>query len=115
MTTERTDSLSYAGVRENLVLTLDQVTLNSWNEVLVQRYDGEHALVRCLRDFLNSLGQRKHRPRLRVRCFCHNRAQAIRQRVEDIFDTAQSLLDQALNHRYLLQVAQYTHVLELQP
>ncbi|WP_060507622.1 class I adenylate cyclase [Pseudomonas sp. NBRC 111124] len=115
MTTERTDSLSYAGVRENLVLTIDQVTLNSWNEVLVQRYDGEHALLRCLRDFLNSLGQRSHRPQVRVRCFCHNRAQAISQRVEEIFDTAQLLLDQGLNHRYLLQVAQYTHVLELLP
>ncbi|MBH3411859.1 class I adenylate cyclase [Pseudomonas putida] len=115
MTTERTDSLSYAGVRENLVLTLDQVTLNSWNEVLVQRYDGDHALLRCLRDFLNSLGQRSHRPQVRVRCFCHNRAQAIAQRVEEIFDTAQLLLDQGLNHRYLLQVAQYTHVLELLP
>ncbi|RBL66193.1 adenylate cyclase, partial [Pseudomonas sp. MWU13-2625] len=45
MTTERTDSLSYAGVRENLVLTLDQVTLNSWNEVMVGRYDAEHALL----------------------------------------------------------------------
>ncbi|EKT4522589.1 class I adenylate cyclase [Pseudomonas putida] len=115
MTTERTDSLSYAGVRENLVLTLDQVTLNSWNEVLVHRYDGEHALVRCLRDYLNSLGQRRHRPRLRVRCFCHNRAQAITQRVEGIFATVQQLLDQGLNHRYLLQVAQHTHVLELEP
>ncbi|WP_060478660.1 class I adenylate cyclase [Pseudomonas monteilii] len=115
MTTERTDSLSYAGVRENLVLTLDQITLNSWNEVLVQRYDGEHALLRCLQDFLNSLGQRSHRPHLQVRCFCHNRAQAISQRVEEIFDTAQLLLDQRLNHRYLLQVAQYTHVLELLP
>ena len=115
MTTERTDSLSYAGVRENLVLTLDQITLNSWNEVLVQRYDGEHALLRCLRDFLNSLGQRSHRPRVRVRCFCHNRAQAISQRVEDIFDTVQLLLDQDRNYRYLVQVAQHTHVLELLP
>ncbi|MEG0246685.1 MAG: class I adenylate cyclase [Pseudomonas sp.] len=115
MTTERTDSLSYAGVRENLVLTLDQVTLNSWNEVLVQRYDGDHALLRCLRDFLNSLGQRGHRPQLRVRCFCHNRAQAIEQRVEDIFATVQRLLDQGANHRYVLQVAQHTHVLALLP
>ncbi|WP_449430612.1 class I adenylate cyclase [Pseudomonas putida] len=115
MTTERTDSLSYAGARENLVLTLDQVTLNSWNEVLVQRYEGEHALVRCLRDFLNSLGQRSHRPRIRVRCFCHNRAPAISQRVEEIFDTLQRLLDPGLEHRYVLQVAQHTHVLELQP
>ncbi|MHC6228006.1 class I adenylate cyclase [Pseudomonas sp. X10] len=114
MTTERTDSLSYAGVRENLVLTLDQVTLNSWNEVLVQRYDGEHALVRCLRDYLNGLGQHPHRPRLRVHCFCHNRAHAISQRVEEVFETAQRLLDQGLSHRYLLQVQQHTHVLELQ-
>ncbi|MGE7990748.1 class I adenylate cyclase [Pseudomonas sp. NPDC089554] len=113
MTTERTDSLSYAGVRDNLVLTLDQVTLNSWNEVLVQRYDGDHALPRYLRDFLNSLGQSTHRPRVRVRCFCQSRAQAIAQRVEDIVDTLQLLLDQGLKHRYLLQVAQHTHVLEL--
>lgn len=115
MTTERTDSLSYAGVRENLVLTLDQITLNSWNEVLVQRYDGEHALMRCLRDFLNSLGQRRQRPRLQVRCFCPSRAQAISQRVEALFDTAQQLLQQGQHYRYLIQAAHYTHALELLP
>lgn len=114
MTTERTDSLSYAGVRENLVLTLDQVTLNSWNEVQVQRYEGEHALLRCLRDYLNGLDHSSHLPRLQVRCFCHNRAQAIAQRVEEVFSSARALLAQNLNHRYLLQVEQYTHVLELQ-
>lgn len=117
MTTERTDSLSYAGVRENLVLTLDQVTLNSWNEVQVLRYDGEHALLRCLRDYLNSLDHNgtdnTHRPKLRVRSFCHNRALAIAQRVEEVFITAQALFDQRLNQRYLIQVQQHTHVLEL--
>ncbi|MDD0976674.1 class I adenylate cyclase [Pseudomonas fontis] len=113
MTTERIDSLSYAGVRENLVLTLDQVTLNSWNEVQVQRYDGEHALLRCVRDYLNNLGKGAHRPRLRVRCFCHNRAQAIAQRVEEVFVQAEALLRQGLNSRYLIQVQQHTHVLEL--
>ncbi|MEE1865552.1 class I adenylate cyclase [Pseudomonas auratipiscis] len=114
MTTERTDSLSYAGVRENLVLTLDQVTLNSWNEVQVHRYEGEHALLRCLRDYLNGLGDCSHRPRLRVQCFCHNRAPAIALRVEEVFLNAQALLAQHLNFRYLLQVQQHTHVLELQ-
>ncbi|PQZ94252.1 MULTISPECIES: class I adenylate cyclase [Pseudomonas] len=112
MTTERTDSLSYAGVRDNLVLTLDQVTLNSWNEVLVSRYDGPHALLDCLRDYLNQLPP-NHLPRLRVRCFCHNRAQFIAQRVEEIFDTAQNLLLGQSNHRYLLQVQQHYHVMEL--
>ncbi|WLI06549.1 class I adenylate cyclase [Pseudomonas sp. FP597] len=114
MTTERTDSLSYAGVRENLVLTLDQVTLNSWNEVMVSRYDGPHALLDCLRDYLNQLPS-DHLPRLRVRCFCHNRAQFIAQRVEEIFDTAQHLLLGQSNHRYLLQVQQHYHVMELIP
>ncbi|MFJ2365047.1 class I adenylate cyclase [Pseudomonas sp. NPDC087697] len=115
MTTERTDSLSYAGVRENLVLTLDQVTLNSWNEVLVSRYDGAHALLDCLCDYLNNLPRGPEQPRLRVRCFCHNRAQFIAQRVEEILDTAQNLLLSQLNHRYLIQVQQHYHVLELVP
>ncbi|WP_439863727.1 class I adenylate cyclase [Pseudomonas antarctica] len=114
MTTERTDSLSYAGVRDNLVLTLDQVTLNSWNEVMVSRYDGPHALLDCLRDYLNQLPP-NHLPRLRVRCFCHNRAQFIAQRVEEVFDTAQNLLLSQGNYRYLLQVQQHYHVMELMP
>jgi adenylate cyclase class 1 len=114
MTTERTDSLSYAGVRENLVLTLDQVTLNSWNEVLVSRYDGAHALLDCLRDYLNNLPGGSQ-PRLQVRCFCHNRARFIARRVEELLDTAQNLLLSKLNHRYLIQVQQHYHVLELVP
>jgi adenylate cyclase class 1 len=115
MTTERTDSLSYAGVRENLVLTLDQITLNSWNEVMVNRFDGPHALLDCLRDYLNNLPNGPRQPKLRVRCFCHNRAQFIAQRVEDILDTAQNLLLSQLNHRYLIQVQQHYHVMELVP
>jgi len=115
MTTERTDSLSYAGVRENLVLTLDQVTLNSWNEVLVNRFDGPHALLDCLRDYLNNLPDGAQQPRLRVRCFCHNRAPFIAQRVEEILDTAQNLLLSKLNYRYMIQVQQHYHVLELVP
>src|SRR5471030_1261535 len=113
MTTERTDSLSYAGVRENLVLTLDQVTLNSWNEVLINRYHGPHALLDCLCNYLNHLPIGRQLPRLRVRFFCHNRAQFIAQRVEEVLNTAQELLLGNLNHRYLVQVQQHYHVLEL--
>ncbi|MBB2494037.1 class I adenylate cyclase [Aquipseudomonas ullengensis] len=114
MTTGRTDSLGYSGVRENLVLTLDQLSLNSWNELLVSRYDGPHALLDCLRDFLNSLPADGRRPNLRVRCFCRNRAAAIAQRVEELFSDALSHLGEQ-HQRYLLQVQQHYHVLELQP
>lgn len=115
MTTERTDALSYAGVRENLVLTLDQVTLNSWNETLVSRYDGPHALLDCISELLSNLGGDLETPRIRVRCFCHNRAPAIAQRVEELVRTARLLHARGLNHRYLIQVQQQYHVLEMNP
>lgn len=115
MTTERTDSLSYAGVRENLVLTLDQITLNSWNEILVSRYDGVHALLDCLSELLSNLPEGAMQPAVRVRCFCHNRAPAIAQRVEELVATAQLLHAASLNHRYLIQVQQQYHVLEMVP
>ncbi|GAB7528690.1 class I adenylate cyclase [Pseudomonas sp. 3A(2025)] len=113
MTTERTDSLSYGGARENLILTLDQITLNSWNETLVSRYEGPHALLDCLVELLGSLPEGATQPRIKVSCFCHNRAQAIAQRVEDIVDTARLLLARRLHHRYLLQIKKQFHVLEL--
>ncbi len=115
MTTERTDSLSYAGVRENLVLTLDQITLNSWNEILVSRYDGVHALLDCLSELLSNLPDGAAQPVVSVRCFCHNRAPAIAQRVEELVATAQLLHAARLNHRYLIQVQQQYHVLEMVP
>lgn len=113
MTTERTDSLSYAGVRENLVLTLDQVTINSWGEVLISRYEGAHALLDCLREYLNALVAGRPAPQLQVRCFCHNRAPAIAQRVETLFATAQQLLEQERDYRYLFKVEKHYHLLKL--
>ncbi|MNQ37984.1 Adenylate cyclase [compost metagenome] len=115
LTTERTDALGYSGMRDNLVLTIDQVTLNSWNELLVSRFEGPDALLDCLRDYLNSLPADSAKPGLQVRCFCRNRAQAIGQRVEELFNDAQKLLGAAGVPRFLLQIQQRFHVLQLQP
>ncbi|MDH4553629.1 class I adenylate cyclase [Pseudomonas sp. BN417] len=115
LTTDRTDVLGYSGFRDNLVLTIDQVTLNSWNELLVSRFEGPDALIDCLRDYLNVLPADSAQPGLRVRCFCRNRAQAIGQRVEELFNDAQKLLGAAGVPRFLLQIQQRFHVLQLQP
>jgi adenylate cyclase class 1 len=115
MTTGRTDSLGYSGVRENLVLTLDQVSLNSWNELSVSRYDGPNALLDCLRDFLNSLPPGGKLPTLKVRCFCRNRAQAIAERVEELFRDILSHFVGERGQRYLVQIQQQYHVLKLTP
>lgn len=109
MTTQRTDSLSYAGVRENLVLTLDQITLDSWNELHVQRFAGEHALFDCL---VANLANPTAASQRQVRCFCHNRAAAIAQRVEDLLLQAHELFKQGLKHRFVVQVQQRYYLLE---
>ncbi len=113
MTSERTDALGYSGVRENLVLTLDQVSLNSWNELTVSRYDGPHALLDCLCDFLSNLPADGPPPTLRVRCFCRNRATAIAERVEELFRDTLGHFGKAPGNRYLLQVKQRFHLLQL--
>lgn len=97
---------------ENLVLSVDQVTLNSWNEMLVTRYEGPKALPLCLRDYLDSLEQAVEAPPLQVFCFARNRGQAIARRVEQIFDDAHRSLAGLAHERYLLQVRQHFHMLQ---
>ena len=115
MASSRTDALGFAGARENLVLSLDQITLNSWNELLVNRFDGPNAMLDCLRDLLNSLPANSPRPELLVRCFCKNRATAIAERVEGVFREVLEHIDDAQPGRYLLQIQQRYHLLDLQP
>ena len=115
MTSERTDPLGYSGVRDNLVLTLERITLNSWNELLVERYDGPTALLDCLRAVLNALPARGERANRRVLCFCRNRAVTIAERVESLLSELTDSLDSGERQRYLLQIARRYHLLDLAP
>ena len=115
MTSERTDALAYSGVRDNLVLSLDQITLNSWNELLVTRHDGPDALLDCLIELLNGLPAGRPRPQIVVRCFCRNRANAIAERVDEVLAALLHLQDSGAPSRYLLQISQRYHVIDLAP
>jgi adenylate cyclase class 1 len=83
----QTDSLRYSGLRENLVLGVDVIVLNSWGEVTTRSYRGGFALLQCLRDYLSMLPPHQHPglPTLQIQCFCPTRAAAITQRVEQLF------------------------------
>ena len=83
----QTDSLRYSGLRENLVLGIDVIVLNSWGEVTTRTYQGAFALLQCLRDYLLLLPPHQHPglPTLQIECFCPTRAGAIAQRVEQLF------------------------------
>lgn len=107
---EQSDPLGYASARENLVLSIDQLVLNSWNELSVSRYEGPQALADCLRDHLTGLAGAGDCG-LQVRCFSRNRGQAIARRVMELLLDAQSNLD-AKHRRYLLQIRQRFHLFE---
>ncbi|MCY1274053.1 Adenylate cyclase [compost metagenome] len=98
--------------RDNPVLSLDLVSLNSWNELLVSRHAGPGALPDCLRDHLNALPAGASPPRLLVRCF---RAAASARRVEELFTEVTARYASGERGRYLLQSGQRFHLLHLQP
>ena len=81
---ERSDSLDFSALRENLVLSLDLVTLNSWNEVSASRFEaGPETLIQALQYYFNQLAKNPSPPlpELNVLCYSSTRQGAIRKRV----------------------------------
>ncbi len=93
-------------------MSIDQLTLNSWNELLVSRYTGGSALLQCLTALLNESAGQVVMPHIQVNCFCRNRAASIVQRVEQVLAQVFSSAYLASDSRYLLQIEQQYHVLE---
>ncbi|WP_426415896.1 class I adenylate cyclase [Aestuariirhabdus sp. LZHN29] len=112
----RTDSLGFSALRANHVITIDQLTVNSWNEWSVTRFEGPDALVHCLREHL-SLSANAHPPQPTIRCYCRNRSQQIQDRVSELFtDIRHHLQHGRHDHcRYILQVEHHFHVLQQYP
>lgn len=96
----RSNSLDFSALRENLVATLDMVTINSWGEVMVERFSGDEALPDAIQFLLTRLGK-PNQPQPRLECFCHNqtRPHAIAKRVQDLISDAVTSLYESLMGR----------------
>lgn len=129
----QTDSLGYSGLRDNLVITLDSVSINSWGEVTCRHFEGAAAFLNCLREHLQSVpvDGSGALPALRVFCFNASRGPAIATRVEELFrdvgncyfgshrDSDNEAVPagfarKPLATRYVLQVRSYFYVLQHQ-
>ena len=106
---ERTDSLDYSSERHNLVKTIDHIAVNTWNEVMVHRYDMGDTLMQNLQSYLqvclDQLGGVECK--LSVFCFCPQRAQAIASRVDDLFKSIKKVFftDKDVREaRYVIEV-----------
>ncbi|RBW51293.1 class I adenylate cyclase [Marinobacter sp. F3R11] len=82
----RHDSLGFSGGRENLVVTIDQVTLNSWHEVSLQHYASGDTLIQCLKNILASVALDPGAiPDIKVHSHKRGHGSAIARRVQELF------------------------------
>lgn len=107
----KVDSLDYSAMGENLVRTIDLVTVSSWNEVVCTRFAGRQALVECVQALFTQIGRGNHDalPEMEVFCFCPSRAAATAQRVDQLLRAMVNALFRPPGEhepRYLLRVEQ---------
>lgn len=106
---DRTDSLDYSSERHNLVKTIDQIAVNTWNEVMAHRYEMGDTLMQNLQSYLQICLEQLHgvECQLSVFCFCPQRAQAIASRVDNLFKSMKRAFFQdktARPARYVIEV-----------
>ena len=114
---DHTDSLNYSAMHHNLVLSVDQIMMNSWGEVICSHYYQENALIDCLLNFMSQVKPEAGipLPRIEVRCHCRNRAQAIAQRAEELLNDIIVCYysgSRPMNTRYLMEVQQQIFMLQ---
>lgn len=87
LTSSQTDALKYGGQLENLTLSIDQVIITSWQEVLTFRYLGIEGLMQCLRDYLKWAQPSSGYMPLPVNACCYSsyRGTSISKRIESLF------------------------------
>lgn len=116
----RTDALGYSSLRNNLVVTLDLLSLSSWNEVSVQRFERGDTLIQCLKHYLALIlgsGHQVTMPKTSVHCFCPTRASAIASRVEQLLQDLTGALfhrDQPQSARYVIEMDNRYFVVQLE-
>ena len=87
LTSNHTDALKYGGQLENLTLSIDQVVITSWQEVLTFRYLGINGLMQCLQDYFKwAKPSAGHMPMpVNTSCFSSYRGTSISKRIEALF------------------------------
>ena len=88
ISSERSDAFKYGSRHSNLTVTIDQILLTSWQEVLIFSYRGVTGLMDCLKEYMQwsppSKGRRP--PTINASSFSSYRGISISKRVEQLFN-----------------------------
>ena len=113
----RTNALSYSGLLDNLVLSIDQVTINSWQEVYSHSYTGINEVMECLckNIQMSSLSHDVILPVITAYSFSSALNQTVAQRVESLFNSVIRFFHSSdtLEHsRYIIGVEDNYYLLQ---
>ncbi len=86
----RNNALSYSGFLENLVLTIEQVSISSWNEVFVHKYQGINGILDCLSQYIESALKSPGFMPAAVQAFSFSSTldQTVSNRIEQLFNNS---------------------------
>ena len=115
LTSDKTDALSYSGVEDNLVLSIDQVIQNSWQEVMAYRYEGDKGILDCLGAYMQVTppSQGIAPPQVTCHCFTTGRGMVIADRIRQLFDDVVACFyndDMPDTTRYIVRIGKNYHV-----
>ncbi|GAA5218609.1 class I adenylate cyclase [Corallincola platygyrae] len=87
------DVLKFGPEQQCLVTSIDVLYLNSWNELHVASFEGEHSLLEGLTAITNKMSKHASRPTsIDLFCYSEQFSSQIRRRVQE-------LLEEAIDHR----------------
>ncbi len=88
ISSERSDAFKYGSRHSNLTVTIDQILLTSWQEVLIFSYRGVAGLMECLKEYMQWAPPSKGRrpPSINASSFSSYRGISISKRVEQLFN-----------------------------
>jgi adenylate cyclase class 1 len=119
LTSNRTDALRFGGRLENLTLSIDQIIVTSWQEVITLHYDGIEGMFKCMMDYSqwasSSTGGKPPSPNC-VSFSCY-RGTAIARRMTELFDSIFHCFYSQQRHpeaRYLMAIEWDYYLLEHQ-
>lgn len=83
----KNDPLQYGSFSENLVASIDLITLNSWNELGSERFEGDDALLSAMQAYMALCMPGSHQapPELTIDCLGIDHAAGITKRIRQWF------------------------------
>jgi len=87
ISSEYSDAFKYGSRHSNLTVTIDQILLTSWQEVLIFSYRGVTGLMQCLKEYMqwSPPSQGRRPPPINANSFSSYRGSSISKRVEQLF------------------------------